>query len=281
MKQIYFALVLSLLACISAVAQTDIHKVDFMNFTYQPSCTDMENGKSLEMITVKKGEFSRETKMEDYTDHFYFNILAVEFGDLNGDKQDEAVVLSVCNTGGTGQFSEGFVYTIKAGKPTLLARVPGGDRADGGLRSLKVESGLLVIDANDESQNAGACCPEGAVTSKVRLLGDKLIEVGKPVSRLLYPAQRLAFDKGASGKTFTFKIAADDRKRYTVGARVGQTLTVLINNPDGTLRLLGDTETTDGTNSFTAKLPKTGDYTFEVANYNEKEIEVSVTITIK
>ena len=44
---------------------------------------------------------------------------------------------------------------------------------------------------------------------------------------------------------------------------------------------MGDTETKEGTNSFTAVLPKNGDYTFEVSNYGEKEIEVTVTVKIQ
>src|SRR5580765_1347455 len=115
-------------------AQADIHKVDFKNFTYLPSCTDLDDLKGREKITVKNGDFSRSKEADGYTDHFEFTIFAVTYGDVNADGKDEAIVLSVCNTGGTGQYTEGFVYTIKAGMPSLLARIPGGDRADGGLR---------------------------------------------------------------------------------------------------------------------------------------------------
>ena len=163
----------------------------------------------------------------------------------------------------------------------LLARVPGGDRADGGLRSLTVEDGLLVIDANDSSENSGACCPEFAIKTKTRLTGDKLVEVGKGIRRELYPKERVAFARGASSKTFTIKISPSDRKRYTVGARAGQTLSVSVSSGDATLGLMGDTETKEGTNSFTAVLPKNGDYTFEVSNYGEKAIEVTLTVKIQ
>src|SRR5436309_759417 len=139
MKSLFLLIGILALANFAGQGQTTIRNVDFKNFTYQPSCTDMEDGKKLEKITVKNGEFAREKQMEGYVDRFDFRIMAVTFGDLNGDKQDEAIILSNCNTGGTGQFTEGFVYTIKGGKPVLLARVPGGDRADGGLRSLTVE----------------------------------------------------------------------------------------------------------------------------------------------
>lgn len=280
MKNLYILTGILLLAGVAAHAQSDIRKVDFKNFTFQPSCTDMEDGKNAEKITVKDGEFSREKQMDGYVDRFYFSILAIDYGDLTGDKQDEAVVLSVCNTGGTGQFTEGFIYTIKGAKPVLLARVPGGDRADGGLRTLTVEDGILVVEANDEGQSAGACCPEGTITSKFRLTGDKLNEVGTAVKRELYPKQRISFAKGTSEKTFTVKIAPEDRKRFTVGARAGQTLTVSASTGDVYLNLMGDTEAKEGKNSFTAKLPANGDYTFEVGNDTNKEVEVTVTVKI-
>ena len=238
-------------------AQTNIHSIDFKNFTYLADCA----GEKPEKITVKDGEFSKETKTGDYTEHMSFDIMSVTYGDLNGDKQDEAVILSVCNTGGTGQFTEGFIYTMKGGKPTLVASVPGGDRADGGLRSLKVENGLLVVDANDESENSGACCPEFAIITKYRLTNDKLVKAGEPIRRDLYPTERIVFAKGASAKSFTIKIVPDDLRRFVIGARADQVLTVTVNTDKASIRLLGyETMVTEGTNRFSIKLEKNGDY---------------------
>ncbi len=280
MKQICLAAVLFLVCAAAAPAQTGIYKVDFMNFTYTPSCAGGE-GEPEERFSVKKGAFTRERKIDGFVERYYFAVLGVEYGDLDGDRQDEAVVNTLCNTGGTGQFTEGLIYTLRAGKPALLVRFLGGDRADGGIRSLKVENGSLIADVNDPGLNGGACCPEGAITSQYRLTGNKLVEAGVGVKRELYPKQRLAFDRGTSSKTFIVKIAAGDRKRYTVGARGGQTLDVSINTGDASVALLGDTGSTSGTNSLTARLPKPGDYSFEVANDGEKDIEVTVTVNIR
>src|SRR5438045_3047500 len=155
-----FAIIAVLMAgSLSAYAQADIHKIDFNNFSYYPSCTG-EEGKE-EKITVKDSEFSSEKKEEEYIDRFFFKVFDIAYGDLNGDKADEAVVQTGCNTGGSGNFTEGFIYSMKAGKPTLLARIPGGDRADGGLRGAKVTGGLLSIEFNDPENTDGACCPLG------------------------------------------------------------------------------------------------------------------------
>jgi len=45
--------------------------------------------------------------------------------------------------------------------------------------------------------------------------------------------------------------------------------------------LMGDYEAKTSANSFSLALPKNGDYTFEISNYGEKEIEVAVTVKIQ
>ena len=280
MKKLCLFACIFVLANLAIHAQTGIHKIDFKNFTYRPSCTDLEDGKNMEKITVKDGEFSRDKDKDGNDDHFDFTIREVAYGDLTSDKEDEALILSNCNTGGTGQFTEGFIYTLRAGQSVLLVRVPGGDRADGGLRSLTVENGLLVVDANDASEGSGACCPEFALKSTYRLTGDKLTEIGKGIRRELYPAERISFAKGASRKTFTIKLSPDDLKRYVLGAAEGQTLTVTVNTDAASLRLLGGNDISDGT-KFSAKLEKKGDYVFEVGNWGVNTIEVTVTVSIK
>ena len=145
--------------------QDDIRRVDFKNFAYEPFCAGEEKQK----VTVKDGEFSEEKQMDGYVDRFYFKVFDVAYGDLNGDGKDEAVILTVCNTGGTGNFSEGFVYSIKARKPSMIARIPGGDRAYGGLRAASVVAGMLVVESNDVGEQGGACCPEFVITTKYKL----------------------------------------------------------------------------------------------------------------
>jgi hypothetical protein len=278
MKQkFFFTIFLTLLFSTAALAQSGIQKVDFKNFTYKPFCA----GEDPLLVTVKNGEFSKEEQQEGYVDHFYFNVFGITYGDLTGDRQPEAIVLTACNTGGTGNFSEGFIYTLKAGKPLLLARIEGGDRAYDGLRSAVVENGLLAVDRNDAGENGGACCPEFAVTTNYKLTGDKLIVSGTPVRRELYPSEPLKFAKGASSATVKLTIAPQDRKRFTLGARVGQIMSVSVDNPKISVRLLEDALVTEGSNGFTARLPKSGAYTVELSNYEETRVEVTLTVGIK
>src|SRR5258708_38812622 len=80
-------------------AQTDIHKADFRNFKYQPYCA----GEEAQKITVKNSEFTQEKQMDGYVDRMYFEIRGITYADLNGDGKDGAIVITNCNTGGTGQ----------------------------------------------------------------------------------------------------------------------------------------------------------------------------------
>jgi hypothetical protein len=260
-----------------AVIDQQIRKIDFKNFTYEPECASEDVRK----ITVKNGEFSSEKQEEGYVDRFYFNVIAISYGDLNGDNSEEAIILTNCNTGGTGQFTEGFVYTLKDGKPALFSRIPGGDRAYGGLRAARVENGQLVVEANDVGPEGGACCPEFVVTTRYDVSSGKLKQIGKPDKRNLFPSQRVTFAKGTTGTTIDVKIPPQEGKRYVVGARAGQILDVSVNTDKASLRLLEDAEITEDTNGFSATLPKSGDYTIEVTNYLTTAINVQINIRIR
>lgn len=174
MKRSFLIIVSFFALTFTASAQGDIRSVDFKNFTYSALCI----GEAAEEITVKNGEFAYEKKEDGYIDRFYFKVFGIEYGDLTGDQQDESVVLSVCNTGGTGNFTEGFVFSMRDGKPILIARIPGGDRAYGGLRTAKVVRGLLIVESNDVGELGGACCPEFVVTTRYRVSNGKLMKTG-------------------------------------------------------------------------------------------------------
>ncbi len=264
-------------SCTGAYGQATIRNVDFKNFTYLVNCIS----ETPENVTVKDGEFSSEKQEDGYIDRFSFRVFDIAYGDLDRDQRDEAIVLAVCNTGGTGNFSEGFVYTMKAGKPSLVARIPGGDRADGGLRSTRVENGLLVVDSNEAGPEGGACCPQIIVTTNYRLTNNKIVQSGPGTRRDIYPELRVTFARGTSGKTFRITIPAQEGKRFIVGARAGQTLTVSVDTDKASLRLLEDAEPKYGINNFLATLPKSGDYTIEVQNDSESDLAVVVNIKIQ
>ncbi|MEO8043239.1 MAG: hypothetical protein ABI646_11555 [Acidobacteriota bacterium] len=261
----------------SVFAQADIHKVDFKNFTHSVHCL----GETPERITVKNGEYSKETQEDGYVDRFYLQVFEVVYGDVNGDGRDDAIVLTVCNTGGTGHFSEGLIYSMRSGKPSLIARIPGGDRAYGGLRSARVEKGLLVVETNDVGEMGGACCPEFVVTTRYKVVGGKLQKSRAATRAPVDAAQRVRFARGASGSTFKTDIGGSESKKFIVGARAGQTLVVSVDRDTATVRLLTAARVTEGVRKFNAVLPKNGDYTFEIFNESTTEEDITVTVRIQ
>jgi len=261
----------------SAFAQSDVRKVDFRNFAYMAYCL----GDKPQRITVKDGEYSKEMQEDGYVDRFYFQVFATAFGDVNADGQDDAIILTVCNTGGTGNFSEGMVYSMKAGKPALVARIPGGDRAAGGLRSARVEKGLLVVESNEEGEQGGLCCPEFILTNRYKVVGGKLQQQGKTIKESVDRTERVRFDKGKSSATFTAYIPGSDSKKFVVGARAEQTLTVIVSGGYASVQLITPAEHNEDKKSFRALLPKNGDYVFEVTNASATEDEITVTVKIR
>ena len=159
----------------NASVKTAVRRVDFKNnFTYKPYCAETP-------VRVRKGEYT----LDKGDDKVFFSVQRVSYGDLTGDGIEEAVVQTVCNTGGTGNFSHAFVYTLRGGKPALLTQIEGGDRAFGGFHALNVsKSGLLVVEAyNVPEGEGGACCPQFIDTETYSFKGGKLVKVGKTARR--------------------------------------------------------------------------------------------------
>jgi hypothetical protein len=159
----------------AASAQSGIRSVDFQNFTYHPYCL----GEEKLTFPVKDGKY--EVKRGD--DQFYFVAVAPEYGDVNGDGQEEAIIQTGCNTGGSGTFSEGFIYTMRRGQVVLLTNLAGGDRADGGFHRLSIQGGLVVVESYDHKTTSGACCPDFIDTQKFRWNGRRLVRVGRKTRR--------------------------------------------------------------------------------------------------
>jgi hypothetical protein len=263
-------------AKVSVEAQNLIRKIDFKNFTYEPFCIGDEKRK----ITVKNGEYT----LNKGDDRLYFTVTNVTYGDLNGDQIEDAMVLTSCNTGGTGQFSEGFIYGVKDGKPELLSNIEGGDRAYGGLRSAKAENGLLVVERNDAGENGASCCPEFVVTSKYKLEGKTLKQVGGDTKRELYPPQRVKFEKGATGTFVDVKLTnEEDIKRFVIGGRELQLLTAESNSKDVSITLIkgnADVLEQDG-KLFQATLKETGDFVVQVQKISDKTVNASINFSIR
>ncbi len=275
MKKLLFLLSLTISFAVAINAQTDIRKVDFKNFTY-----DVQIFETKEKLTLKDGSFDRNTD----DDKLYFSASAESYGDLDADGKEEAVVLTMMNTGGTGNFSNGIIFSMKGGKPEVLTEFEGGDRAYGGLVSAKILNRTLVVQQYDVGEAGGACCPEFVVTKVFNWNGKTLTQVGKQERREIYPLNRVKFEKGKTFTLIPIKIEKYDRKRFVVGAKKGQTLAVSSSIKGISYNLFngeGEVEVENTDNGMIVKLNETGDFVFEVANDTEKDMEFSITVEIK
>jgi hypothetical protein len=65
-----------------------------------------------------------------------------------------------------------------------LTSFEGGDRADGGIREVGIEGGMLRVRRNEPERMNGAavglCCPQYVITTRYRWDGRRLVEVGQP-----------------------------------------------------------------------------------------------------
>ncbi|HUF03947.1 MAG TPA: hypothetical protein VMM38_07205 [Aridibacter sp.] len=274
------AAILIAISSLAALAQADIKKVDFRNFTYEVEFCRTEIS---DKITVSNGEFFEEKEVDGYISRRFFSVSGFTYGDLDGDGNDEAVVISVCNTGGTGNFTEAYVFKVSGGEAKRVVTLEGGDRAYGGLREIRIEDGKMIVDASDPGQFGGACCPEGVVTRTYRLKRNTLEETGKPERKELFPASRVEFEKDDYSATLDVDLASDPGiRRFVIGASKGQTLTVTADSENVRFRMIkGEAEIEKESKTLIAELLEDGDYVFEVRNFGEGDLSTKMTVTIR
>lgn len=78
--------------------------------------------------------------------------------DLDGDGAIELVAHLRCMPGGSGQADSVRAYHVEAGAYVEVATIPGGDRADGGLESARIDAGSIVVE-RASGDTEGLCCP--------------------------------------------------------------------------------------------------------------------------
>ncbi|HKV39068.1 MAG TPA: hypothetical protein VJX67_07640 [Blastocatellia bacterium] len=270
-----------------------IRLVDFRNFTYSPSCLNFEDNKNPEAITTVDGAYSRGDATDPSSDKVFFEVRDVIYGDLTGDGQEEALVTTNCDTGGTGQFSDGIIFRMRGGRPVPIASLGVGDRADGGIHAVSIEKGLLRVERYGQ-KDSGACCPEYIETTSVRLLGSQLVQVGK-TSRRPYEeeSEQAAGTKShatpihfAKGRTSAaIKGTTNGTVEYSIGARAGQTMLVHVASEKDAvgLTVLGrDGSPVEGKtryNDWGGSLPYSGQYRIIVnASHGAAAYTLEVTI---
>lgn len=167
-----------------------IGKFDFKNFAY-PLPRGWQDPDGDEAVLENGARKMTEDKIG-------LSYVTTEFFDVTGDGQDEALVILKIVTAGSAIPQLVYVFTWKDNKPELIWYFRTGDRADGGLKDLRPEDGMLTVElygqdrfilgevetskiTGDEEQ---LCCPTFFSRSRYKWNGKNFLMQGK---RLTFP----------------------------------------------------------------------------------------------
>lgn len=187
---------------------------DFRNFTYElPRGWQNPDGSTDFTLTGGKIAPVAESISDDMTDEEKLEIrqrrrigmsyVTTKYLDMTGDGQDEAIVILKVETSGSAIPQLVYVFEWNDGRPELIWPFRTGDRADGGLKDIRVENGLVTIELygqdrfifgqtetgkifGDEEQ---LCCPTHFTRSTYKWSGSSFTMQGK---RLTYAIADLA-----------------------------------------------------------------------------------------
>ena len=135
---------------------TPLGSFDFKNFTYplprgwqNPDGSDLTltDGRRLPVSKFVNDDMEDEEKAEARaTRRIGMSYVTTKYFDVTGDGQDEAIVILKVETTGNAIPQLVYIYEWKDGKPELVWNFRTGDRADGGLKDMRVENGEFVIE---------------------------------------------------------------------------------------------------------------------------------------
>jgi hypothetical protein len=184
-----------------------IGKFDFRNFTYPlPRGWQNPDGSDLTLVDGHVGPVRKDTDEDMSPDEkaelragrrIGMSYVTTKFLDVTGDGTDEAAVILKVETAGSAIPQIVYLFEWKDGAPALLQHFRTGDRADGGLKDIRVEGGELVLElygqdrfllgetetgkiTGDEEQ---LCCPTFFTRTRYKWNGRDLLLQGK---RLTY-----------------------------------------------------------------------------------------------
>ncbi len=101
----------------------------------------------------------------------WLKLADVEYGDVTGDGNEEAIIDLGWITGGSAIPDLIYIYTLRNAHPKVLWAFETGDRADGGYMNVYADNGELLVELagkdkiigknlyEDDGTKNGVCCP--------------------------------------------------------------------------------------------------------------------------
>jgi hypothetical protein len=134
----------------------EIGKFNFKNYTYpmprgwqHPDGKEitLENGKVKPVVVViAEGMSDEEMATRRAARRIGLSYVTTRYFDVNGDGSDEAIVILKVETGGSAIPQIVYIFDWKNSAPELIWYFRTGDRADGGLKDLRMENGLFTVE---------------------------------------------------------------------------------------------------------------------------------------
>ena len=158
-----------------------IGNFDFKNYTYELP-RGWQNPDGTSELTLKDGRIAPVTtqvneSMDDDQKmvarsqrRIGMSFVTTKFFDVTGDGQDEAIVVLKVETEGSAIPQLVYVFEWKGGKPELIWPFRTGDRADGGLKSIRGENGMLVVELYGQDRFLLGQTETGKITDDVEQL---------------------------------------------------------------------------------------------------------------
>jgi len=130
-----------------------------------------------EPVTLTDGTYQGEPFVEGGASRPTVTLIPepVAYGDLDGDGQDDAVVLLAENSGGSGTFVYLAAMVNQNGQPVNVATTLLGDRVQA--NSITILNNQMVVDMVQAGPDDPMCCPSQQVIKTYSLQGDQLVEV--------------------------------------------------------------------------------------------------------
>jgi hypothetical protein len=164
-----------------------IRQIDFANFSF-PELPSKKCSKKVIDLTNGRYDAPEHLKKLPSADCWSVVFTGVDYGDVTGDNEEEAIVKLYAELGGNSSYSDVYIYSLVNKQPTMLWKFMTGDRADGGLKRIYSEAGKLVvelfgIDTNIEhlesSEDVADCCPKHFTKTKYKWDGKRFQQDGK------------------------------------------------------------------------------------------------------
>ena len=152
---------------LASLGTGDIRSIDWGNLTY-PWPEGLRGSNSEETFTLTDGRIPFQRRPGGTLINMPVILASVQYGDLTGDGHEDAVLVMDVITGGSAAPGIVYVYRLYEAEPNLLLDFATGDRTDGGLRSIRIENGNLVVDINTPEGSQGDCCATQYVRTSYR-----------------------------------------------------------------------------------------------------------------